>query len=180
MLCLLKSAGKLALTLAEDERGQGTVEAAVVIPVLFLLLLMLIQPGFILYDRLVMNSAAAEACRLLATCDISSEEGMQSCTDFVKHRLAAIPQHDFFHVHNGGCTWDIRLEGGESSGSALVSIKTEVRPLPLFDASLSLLGITNGRGNLEIEVERSSAEQPAWVMSSAEGSPAEWVGAWCS
>ena len=55
------------MTVLHDERGQGSVEAAVVIPVLFLLLLMLLQPGIVLYDRIVMGSAAAEACRLLAT-----------------------------------------------------------------------------------------------------------------
>ena len=52
---------------ALDNRGQGSVEAAIAIPVMFLLLLLLIQPGIVLYDRLVMGNAAAEACRLLAT-----------------------------------------------------------------------------------------------------------------
>ena len=42
------------------EGGQATVEAAVLIPVLFTVLLLLIQPGIILYDRMVMNYAAAE------------------------------------------------------------------------------------------------------------------------
>ncbi len=48
------------------ERGQGTVEAAFVLPVLLGLVLFLLQPGIVLYDRVVMKSAAAEACRLLA------------------------------------------------------------------------------------------------------------------
>lgn len=47
------------------ERGQGTVEAAFVLPVLLGLVLFLLQPGIVLYDRVVMKSAAAEACRLL-------------------------------------------------------------------------------------------------------------------
>ena len=51
---------------ANDERGQGTVEAALVIPVLFVLLLLLLQPGIVLYDRMVMRGAAAEACRPLS------------------------------------------------------------------------------------------------------------------
>ena len=46
--------------LVRDCRGQATVEAAVSLPVIFTLLLMLVQPSIILYDRLVMQQAAAE------------------------------------------------------------------------------------------------------------------------
>lgn len=161
-----------------DEAGQSTVEAAFVIPILFVLMLLLIQPGIILYDYIVMNSAAAETCRLLATTDGNSEEGARSCKDFVMHRLAAIPPHDFFHVHKEGCTWRIRVEGGEESGFATVEIKNEVRPLPLFDGSMGLLGMTNASGNLEIGVSVSSSEQPDWVNNSVDGSPSNWVGEW--
>ncbi len=45
------------------EDGQATVEAAFALPVLFLLVLLLVQPGIVLYDRMVMASAAAEGCR---------------------------------------------------------------------------------------------------------------------
>ena len=54
---------------ARDARGQSTVEAAVALPVVFLLVLLLVQPGIVLYDRMVMAGAAAEGCRLLATSD---------------------------------------------------------------------------------------------------------------
>ena len=49
------------------ECGQTTVEAAFGLPIVFLLVLLLAQPGIVLYDRMVMASAASEACRLLAT-----------------------------------------------------------------------------------------------------------------
>ena len=42
-------------------------EGAFAIPLVFLLLLLLLQPGILLYDRMVMNAAAAEGCRMLAT-----------------------------------------------------------------------------------------------------------------
>ncbi len=48
-----------------DERGQATVEAAFAVPVLMVLVLMLVQPGIIRYDRIVMEGAAAAGCRLL-------------------------------------------------------------------------------------------------------------------
>ena len=161
-----------------DERGQGTVEAAVVIPVLFLLLLLLLQPGIVLYDRLIMGGAAAEGCRLLAT---ATGDMSGSCEAFIRHRLAAVPQHECFHVHRGTCSWVIDLEGGESSPTATVRIRNELRPLPLFDAGAKLLGLTNGNGNLEIEESVTMPTQPDWVSSSELGlAPSTWIGAWSS
>ena len=116
------------------ERGQGTVEAAIVIPVLFLLMLMLLQPGIILYDRIIMGSAAAEGCRLLAT----ASDASGSYEAFIRHRLAAVPQHDCFHVHHGSCSWRIEMSGNESSEVVSVRICNELRPLPLFDAGAKL------------------------------------------
>ena len=163
----------------KDERGQGTVEATFVIPVLFVLLLMLLQPGIVLYDRLVMGNAAAEGCRLLATATDASGSMQGSCEAFVRHRLAAVPPHDCFHVHDGACSWAIDLQGNESSDMVSVRITNELKPLPLFDAGASLIGLTNGRGNLVIEETVTMPVQPGWVASSPAGSsPAGWVGAW--
>lgn len=162
-----------------NESGQGTVEAAIVIPVLFLLLLLLLQPGIILYDRIVMGNAAAEGCRLLATSTDVNGSMHDSCEAFVRHRLAAVPQHDCFHVHDGGCTWNIELVGNESSGSVTVRIRNEVKPLPFFDAGSRLLGLVNANGNLELETTVTMPTQPGWVASSPAGSsPAGWIGAW--
>lgn len=162
-----------------DESGQGTVEAAVVIPVLFLLLLLLLQPGILLYDRVVMGDAAAEGCRLLATSTDAAGSMHDSCEAFIRHRLASVPEHDCFHVHKGGCSWSIEMAGDESSGDVTVRIKNEVKLLPLFDAGSRLLGLTNGNGNLEIEKSVTMPTQPGWVASSPSGTdPAGWIGAW--
>ena len=160
-------------------RGQGTVEAAVAIPVLFLLMLLLLQPGIILYDRIVMGNAAAEGCRLLATSTDALGSMQGSCEAFVRHRLAAVPQHDCFHVHGGSCSWNIELTGDESSSVVTVRIANELKPLPLFDAGSHLLGLTNGSGNLVIEESVTMQAQPGWVASSPSGTnPADWIGAW--
>ncbi len=162
-----------------DERGQGTVEAAVVIPVLFILMLMLMQPAIVLYDRIVMGSAAAEGCRLLATKTDVAGSMHNSCEAFVRHRLSAVPQHDCFHVHGGGCSWEIELSGDETAQTVTVRIGNELRPLPLLDAGARLLGLTNGRGNLEIEESVTMPTQPSWVASSKLGlAPSSWIGAW--
>ncbi len=160
----------------DDERGQGTVEAALVIPVLFLLLLVLLQPGIVLYDYIVMRGAAAEACRLVAVSE--GAEGIAGCQDFIRNRLSAIPQHDLFHVHGGGCSWLIEVRGNEQSASAIVEIRNLIEPLPLFGGALGLLGAVDADGHLAIQVEEWAPNQPGWVASSVSGGPASWVAEW--
>ena len=170
-----------ASLLARSSRGQATVEAAFLIPVLFIGLLLLVQPGILLYDRIVMGAAATEACRLLATKTDAAGDMGESCEAFVRHRLGAVPPVACFHVHDGGCSWDIVLEGDEGSGAVRATIRTEARPLPLLDAGGAALGIVNGAGNFEIEVSAEQRTQPAWVDSAEVGrDPAGWIGAWCS
>ncbi|MDR0888875.1 MAG: pilus assembly protein, partial [Coriobacteriales bacterium] len=92
-------------------RGQTTVEAAYLIPVLFLLLLLLCQPIIMLYTRMVMENAAGEACRLVATRTDMGAYTYEKYERYVKRRLAAIPPIDIFHAHVGAKTWDIELNG---------------------------------------------------------------------
>ena len=161
--------------------GQATVEAAFLLPVLFVGLLLLMQPGMLLYDRLVMQAAASEGCRLLATKTGAAGDMAESCEAFIRHRLGAVPPVSCFHVHEGACTWDIQLEGDERSDVVRVTIVNEVRPLPLLDMGGALLGVVNGNGNLEVRVVAEQQTQPLWVHSSEVGSdPAGWIGAWVS
>ena len=164
-----------------DEGGQATVEAALAIPVLFVALLLPLQPGILLYDRMVMQAAAAEGCRLLATKTSALGDMDGSCEAFVRHRLGAIPPHDSFHLHRGGCSWDIVLEGSETSQTVRVTIGNDVRPLPLLDAAAVLLGMTDAAGNLHLEVSASLPTQPAWIDGAEVGrDPSAWIGAWLS
>lgn len=165
--------------LDSGETGQSTVEAAFALPVLFVIVLLLVQPGLLLYDRIVMQSAAAEGCRLLATGASAQGDMNASCEAFIRHRLASVPQHECFHVHDPACTWDIELSGGESSQRASVRISTEVRLLPLLDAMASCVGMTNERGNVVVNVQASAPTQPPWAFNTAAGAnPSEWAGAW--
>ena len=82
-------------------------------------------------------------------------------------------------MHDGGCTWNIELEGDEASRNVRVTIETEVKPLPLFDAGAVLLGFANERGNIVVKVSETYRTQPEWVGNVSTGnSPAAWVGAW--
>lgn len=162
-----------------QEKGQGTLEAALTLPILFCLLLLLIQPGIILYDRTIMSSAAAEGCRVLLTQTNALGDGTASTEAFVRHRLAAIPAQENFHVHDGGCSWSIALEGAEDDPWVAVSIKNEVKPLPLIAYGATLLGMTNDRGNVELSVTQRLQAQPSWAT--AKGLPvSSWAGGWQS
>lgn len=156
------------------EAGQATVEAAVSIPLVFLLVLLLVQPGIILYDRMVMASAAAEGCRLLATG--ASPTDVEA---FVRRRLGAVPEQDIFHVHSSGCTWEVQCTGGGSADQSRVTVRTQVRPLPLLDGGAVLMGMTNGKGCLSVEVTAAAPTRPVWAQRSLGGStPGEKAGQW--
>jgi hypothetical protein len=159
-----------------DNRGQATVEAAFALPILFVMVLMLVQPGIILYDRMVMESAAAEGCRLLATrCDDAGFD-TQRCENLIRRHLGAIPPQELFHMHEGGCSWQIGLLGGEHVDRASVTIRNRIRLLPLFDAAGALAGIADEEGCLTIEVREEMQTQPLWVASNERGlDPAAWV-----
>ncbi|MBR5260388.1 MAG: pilus assembly protein [Eggerthellaceae bacterium] len=174
----MATSASILTQLIKDDNGQATVEAAVSLPVIFVLLLMLIQPSIVLFDRTVMQQAAAEGCRVLMTSD-GSNGSLKLCEDYIRRRLSAIPQQDNFHVHAEECSWNITLSGSSGSPETAVVISTEVKPLPLLDAAAALLDATNERGNIVIEVETRMTAQPAWFLNSGLGSgAASWIGAW--
>lgn len=163
------------------ERGQGTVEAAFVLPVLLGLVLFLLQPGIVLYDRVVMKSAAAEACRLLAVSGSDFGESEEAVKAFIRHRLAAIPPQDLFHVHGSGCSWAIDLSGDEDSSVVTVSIENQVRPLPLISWGMSAIGALSNEGTFRLSVRESAPSQPLWVGNAEAGRDVSgWAGAWLS
>ena len=161
-----------------DTRGQATVEAAFAIPVLFVLLLMLLQPGIILYDRMVMRHAAAEGCRLMATHAPASGFSSQRCTEMVKRQLSAVPPHDLFHVHAPECSWNVELAGGEDSSRVEVTITNRVKLLPLFDMAGAFVGVADAQGCITLRVAASAPTQPDWAQQGSVGlDPSAWAGA---
>lgn len=160
------------------QSGQTTVEAAYLIPVLLLLLLMLIQPMILLYNRMVMENAAAEGCRLLATATTQGPYSHEKYEGYIKRRLASIPPLDIFHVHDSGCSWVITMEGDENSSEVRVSIVNQVKPLPLLGWGAELFGMTNEEHNFVQEVQVIMPTQPPWVAGSGGNDPEGWVHAY--
>lgn len=156
--------------------GQAAVEGAFLIPVILLMLMLLIQPGILLYDRMVMSAAASEGCRLLATRPAGEFGSEDPFKGYVLNRLGAVPQQDNFHVHSGGCSWVVELSGNESTERVGVSIETKVKPLPFFDFGASALGLVDSKGYFtqKVEVERSAYSQ--WAQGNELGlNPDQWV-----
>ena len=156
-----------------EESGQASVEAALLLPSLMVCMALLTQPACILYTRCVMQAAAAEACRLMATAPTQVNVVSQTQRDYVLRRLTAVPNADVFHV-GGEAGWTVELEGSTSGHTAKARIATSVRPLPLIGVLPALLGKSDGAGNVLLEVEVETVTRPEWL----EGSYGSWASTW--
>lgn len=143
-----------------EKRGQVTVEAAFLVPVLMCVLLLMLEPGIVLYDRIVMNSAVAEGARLLST---QKDGDTKLVEEYIHRRLGAIPSVDIFHVHRGGCSYQITCSGNSHTSTVSVSLKNRVKALPLLDISLRAFGGISDDGQFEIEVASMLSTQYSWA-----------------
>ena len=153
------------------QSGQATVEAAFVLPVVFALCGLLLQPAILLYERCVMVSAAAETCRLAAT-QPCSDDAMRA---FALRRLALLPGIDLFH--SSGCEWEVQIEPGGSAAASSVRISGHLKTLPLLGITASSMTEEAGDGCALLSCQVSSQLHPAWLQE-AGGTPAEWIGRW--
>lgn len=164
----LRSDGKSRVA----QLGQVTVEAAFLLPALLVLLGVFIQPAILLYDRCVMNAAAAEGCRAVETATSSGS----ATKAYVLRRLGAVPCADAFH--KGGKTgWTVEVSGAELSGSVKVKISHSVKLLPFLGIAAGLAAQSDGAGGVKQEVEAVSSLAPGWAQSSG-GGPDDWIGRW--
>ena len=153
------------------------------LPVLFLLMILLLQPAILLYDRVVMENAAAEGCRLLMTYsggttaasvgDVSVAGNADPATGYVRRRLGMIPQTEIFHVHDGGCSYRITMNGDETTETVSVTIENDVRLLPLLGQAATGMGFADG-GVYHQKVTVEMPGKPSW----AEGDPESWDDIW--
>jgi hypothetical protein len=156
--------GQSAQQLLRSIRGQATVEAALLLPLTMLLILVLCQPAILLYNRVVMENAAAEGCRILSGDSGNLNHIGEKNEGFVIRRLSAIPAVDIFHVGTSAQDWDVSLDGGGFGDLVSVRIVNRVRPLPLLGWGAQLLGQTDADGYLAQTVEVWLPSQPNWVF----------------
>ncbi len=150
--------------LIAQQDGQSSVEAALLLPSLMVVVALLIQPACLLYTRCVMSSAANEAVRMLATTTNKDE-----VTAFVKRRLAAVPEVSVFHS-GGEDDWVVEVEQGDEVS---VAVTGHVQPLLLMGFISATLGTTDELG-LAMSVTAKGKSQQAWV----EGSYDDWADLW--
>lgn len=152
--------------------GQSSVEAALLLPSLMLVLAILLQPACILYTRASMSAAAAETARVLVT----RVEGAGGTDDAVRRfclrRLAAVPDVSLFH-EGGPDAWEVTLDGEEGSSTVSVEVVGRVRPLPLLGVAAQAMGETDG-GCVVMRVRVEQSARPTWL----EGSYGDWVSIW--
>ena len=152
------------------QSGQATVEAAALVPVILLILALMCQPAILVYDRMVMDAAAGQGVRMLATKPVGAPESGYMAA--IEDQLAAIPDLPIFHAD--GSRWDIELSGDEEGGEVSVRIRAAVEPLPLAGIAAAALGALDAQGRIVLEVECTEGTRPEWL----EGSPSVWVSQW--
>ncbi len=142
-------------------------EAAALLATLMLLFGMLLQPACMLYTRMVMGQAAAQAVRVAATS--KDDEAVRS---FVLRRLRAVPEASLFHV-GGEQDWQTSVAQTTDARRVTVEVWGHVRPLPLFGAIASLAMERDAEG-VVLHVRVSELVRPEWLA----GSYADWVSGW--
>lgn len=169
---MLSSLQEYATSFCFEDRAQASVEAALLLPILMLLLVILLQPAFVLYTKAVMGQAAAEGARVLMTYEGTSNVSKEAVLSYVRRRLSAVPNVNVFHA--GGLEdWLIDLEGDAGSEKVSVTVEGSLKPLPLLGIVASMLG--EARGNeLVLKVKVTQIARPSWL----EGSYTTWVSEW--
>lgn len=147
--------------------GQASVEAALVLPVLMLVLALLLEPVCMGYTLSVMRGCASELARIALT-DVDGD--LSECQSFARRRLAAVPEVAPFHVGGEG-DWDVRVtrEGGRVD----VRIRGHLRPLPLLGVIASSFVASDGQG-VVLEAEAHESLRPSWLGGSYGGWQQVW------
>ena len=137
-----------------------------------LLLALLLQPAFLLYTRAVMQQAASEGLRVLATREKQGAATEEACVSYVRRRLGAVPNAEAFHV-GGANGWEVSCEGDASCEQVSVEVTGRLRPLSLVGVLAAALGEADGE-LVVVRVRVTERARPEWL----EGSYADWVSMW--
>lgn len=154
----------------EGSSGQATVEAAILLPSLGVLVALMVEPCCVLFTRALMYEAATEAVRVAATApDDELDDVVRS---YVVRRLKAVPEVPLFHV-GGTEDWQVTVVRTGDKSSVEVGVVGHVRPLPIAGVAFSALGSVDGDG---VVVTASVCERvrPDWL----EGDYATWIDLW--
>ncbi len=153
--------------------GQSCVEAAFLLPVLLVFLLLLLQPALMLYHALILENTCQEACRVLATC--SNDQDMRALDGFITHRLQALPAC-FASSDDADAQpdWSVTTQGNAASREVGVTIEGYVRALPLVGG---FFGGRFGASSIPIKISRTLVVHAYWETKQGIDA-SNSVGAW--
>ena len=149
----------------KQNAGQASVEAALLFPVILMIIALLVEPVCILYTKTVMDGACAEGLRVATTS--SDTELIES---YIKRRLKAVPEIPLFHK-DGDEDWNISIDKKEKD--VLIEITGHVAAMPPIGWCLFLAGQTDDQG-IVLRSSLSANTYPDWI----EGSYADWITFW--
>ena len=156
---------------SQIKNGQSTIEAAFLIPIIFLCLLILIQPIVLLVNHFAMEAAAYEGCRYAATCnDLEADAAIKN---FVEKRLRIFPRVEVVHVP----PWNIKVEQDIENHEVSIGISHEVKPLPLVGSSILVLNSGFGTDFYHQEVKVRRTLHASW-MDEKPYEPKTWIERW--
>jgi Flp pilus assembly protein TadG len=120
---------KIAARFLRGESGQALIEAALVLPVLLVLVFGVVMAGRVVHAKIAVQAAAREASRTLATAP-SEEQGLTDAN------TAARSAADGYGLSANGLSVDLQSNGFERGGtvSASVSYDVGLGGLPLLGA----------------------------------------------
>lgn len=152
--------------------GQSSVEAALLLPTLLTVFMLMLQPCTMMYTKIVINFACSDSLRLIAFQGGSQETyGQERLNEYVLHRLKAVPHIDIFHVGKAE-GWTIELSASED-GNAQIYLSHKVKPLPLFGGLAEAFGSFDGE-YIEVHSDASANLRPSWLQ----GNYSDWIGMW--
>ena len=147
--------------------GQASIEAACILPVLFVLMLLMVQPIIIAYTKTMMNDAAQETCRVVST---DYDASFDDCRQFAIRRLRTIPYMSLFH-QGGDDAWDIQISRNDKH--SIVEITSHAQPLPLVGLSAWGLASLDDEG-IVLQVKAEQQSRASWVK----GGYHDWQKIW--
>lgn len=94
----------------KDDRGEATLELALVVPTLMLLVLGILQFGLVYHGRHVAGVAAQEAARLAAAEGSDLELGKARALEVLSAGLGAMAEHPEVRVHSDADYVRVRVD----------------------------------------------------------------------
>lgn len=152
-------------SLFKQKSGQASVEAALILPVILMIIALIVEPVCLLYTKTVMDGACAEGLRVATT--TSDIELIES---YIRRRLKAIPEVPLFHK-GGEKDWNISIEKKDKNAS--IEITGHAAAMPPIGWCLFLVGQVDGQG-IVLKSILSVNTYPDWI----EGSYADWIAFW--